>query len=154
MSEQLELEWESKSDPDKRMVYAVGAIRYFTNTDRDKSLYLDGVILSTGEEIHRNIKLSKHIRGYCKDRDSLIPYSEYPRRDTIYVGKLVLETWSWEGNHCMRVTAFQIDDTLGVGSSRLFSRNPFTSLQSYMDSHDISEQEIAQSSISSRPEFQ
>lgn len=143
----FKLEWFDQNDTDKRMVYAVGTIRYFTNNDKDRSLYFDGEIISTGEIIHRNIKLSKHVRGYEKGKDKLLPYNEYPEKNVVYSGKLILETWEWHGYSCMRVSAFEIDDVIGVNvSHKLFSRNPFTALQEYMDANGIDSNKMIEDS--------
>ena len=110
---------------EKDVIYAKGTIKNFLSNESPATLYFDGTNIQTGEHIRRKIKLSKKVRGYDKEGNKL-KKEDYPAPNEIYDGRLILETWVWEGKNCMRVLNFEINECLG-------SDNPFDAFDKIED---------------------
>ena len=96
----------------KDIIYAKGTIKNFLVDDSPATLYFDGEDIQSGERIKRKIKLSKRVRGYNKE-GKLIAKKDYPRPEEVYNGRLIIESWLWEGKNCMRVLDFEVAECLG-----------------------------------------
>lgn len=111
-------------DSEKQKIrFASGKIAYFGYSDLDdenadnnkRSLYFNGNYDDGQREpLKRNIKLSRYVQGYNGKTSELLFKSDYPKPDHIYLGKLQVETWKWQGHNCVRILAFEITEDLGL----------------------------------------
>lgn len=121
---------------EKSIRYANGIIKHFNAEGERKSLYFKGKFVDSksNEAIVRNIKLSKKIQGFEFKKNDRIDKKNFPLKDHIYKGSLMLETWEWEGHSCMRVLAFEIEEDLGV--NRNYANGELISPFSKLDSQE------------------